>query len=72
MWEEERVVPSGSYPDALQMKREGEAEDGHQTLFSHHVDMSIPKVRRSFGLKSSIKDEEEKEEPSQQGIQGTS
>ena len=33
--EEERVVPSGSYPDALQMKREWEAEDGHPTLFSH-------------------------------------
>ena len=45
--EEERVVPSESNPDALRKKREGGAEEGNQTLFNHHVDLSISKVRRS-------------------------
>ena len=39
--EEERVVPSGSNPDALQKKREGGAEEGYQTLVNRHVDLAI-------------------------------
>ena len=44
---EERVVPSESNPDALRKKRERGAEEGNQTLFNNHVDLSISKVRRS-------------------------
>ena len=68
---EEKVVPSKSNPDALQKKREGGAEEGDQTLFKHHGNLSISRVR-SFVERSNIKDEEEKEEPSQQGVQWTS
>ena len=46
--EEERVVPSESNPDALRKKREGGAEEGNQTLFNHHVDLSISKGRKLF------------------------
>ena len=53
-------MPSKSNPDALQKKREGGAEEGDQTLFKHHGNLSIAKVRRSFVMKSNIKDEEEK------------
>ena len=42
----ERVVPSESNPDALRKKTEGGAEEGNQTLFNHHIDLSISKVRR--------------------------
>ena len=63
-------MPSGSHPDALGMKRERGAEGGDQTLFKHHGDLSMTKVRRSLGEKSNIKDEEEKEGPSQQEIPG--
>jgi len=45
---EERVVPSRSNPDALQKKREGGAEEGNQTLFKHHGNLSITKVKRLF------------------------
>ena len=37
-----------------------------------HGNLSISRVRRSFVWRSNIKDEEEKEEPSQQGVQKTS
>ena len=47
-WGEERVVPSRSNPDAFQKKREGGAEEGNQTLFKHHGNLSIAKVRRLF------------------------
>ena len=38
--EEERIVPSGSNPDALRKKREGGAEEGYQTLVNRHVDLA--------------------------------
>ena len=39
--EEERVVPSGSNPDALRKKTERGAEEGYQTLVNRHVDWAI-------------------------------
>ena len=53
-------------------ERTGGAEGGDQTLFKHHGDLSMSLVRRSLAEKSNIKDEEEKEGPRQQEIQGTS
>ena len=47
-WGEESVVPSRSNPDALQKKREGGAEEGDQTLFKHHGNLSIARARRLF------------------------
>ena len=68
--EEERVVPSESNPDALRKKREGGAEEGNQTLFKHHVNLSISKVRGHLGRRATSRMRKKKRNPASKESRG--
>ena len=60
-------MPSMSNPDALQEKKEREAKEGNKSLFDRRSNVSIALMRKQCKKKNGIKDEEEKQESSQQG-----
>ena len=62
-------MPSISNPDALQEKRERGAKEGNNSLFDRSSNVSIALMRKQCKKENGIKDEEEKQEPSQQGAQ---